>query len=279
MSGLEATNDSFHDAFQAARGAARERAPIFVILQDQLVACQSERTEHTFTPPSFHTTKSVAHAPVALFALLLGHDDGPMAADAEARLRGFEERLVRAEVEVQALGFDDFEASEKKDLGLALSLTLSFVRDTLEEGAVSRRGLEAFARTSGPLLERLTLLATRRQLDALHACVERVVAELDDVARASFHVIVTGDHQARQRSLAMQYFEWRLGDAAVTRLAYGEGITTVDEALELAGTRLVDAAMARAFFGDETRLQRDVLGDVAEELLAGWKSGPLRRRA
>ena len=55
------------------------------------------------------------------------------------------------------------------------------------------------------------------------------------------------------------------------RVTYGENIGTEEEALALAGTRHLDKAIAQAFFGDEKRLQRDVLGDAAKRCLEQMK--------
>jgi hypothetical protein len=67
----------------------------------------------------------------------------------------------------------------------------------------------------------------------------------------------------------MQYFENLLNEppGTETRLSYGEGLTTVEEAVALVGTRKLDEATAVAFFGSRRRLQHDVLGDAAKEEL------------
>ena len=46
-------------------------------------------------------------------------------------------------------------------------------------------------------------------------------------------------------------------------------------ALALIGTRRLDRTVARAFFGDARRLQRDLLGDAAHELLAEASLAPI----
>ena len=50
-------------------------------------------------------------------------------------------------------------------------------------------------------------------------------------------------------------------------MTYGEGVNDVDAAFALVGTRRLDSAVAKAFFGDAKRLQRDVLGDAVFALL------------
>ena len=41
-------------------------------------------------------------------------------------------------------------------------------------------------------------------------------------------------------------------------------------------TRRIDAAIAKAFFGDAKRLQQDVLGDAVRDLLAKTELDPIR---
>ncbi len=73
--------------------------------------------------------------------------------------------------------------------------------------------------------------------------------------------MVTGNHQARARSLGMQYFRRRFAEpeGAEDRVAYAEGVEDPEEALALVGTRRMDREISAAFFGDEKHLQRDVL--------------------
>jgi len=51
------------------------------------------------------------------------------------------------------------------------------------------------------------------------------------------------------------------------RVTYGENIDSEEEAFALVATRRLDRLIARAFFGEEKRLQRDVLGDAAKRCL------------
>ncbi len=45
--------------------------------------------------------------------------------------------------------------------------------------------------------------------------------------------------------------------------------------MALVGKRRFDRAIATAFFGDATRLQRDVLGDAAASLLGDLRPEPI----
>jgi len=100
--------------------------------------------------------------------------------------------------------------------------------------------------------------------------VVALLATLAPAARQALEVIVTGDHQARARSLALQYFQKRFGEppGVEARVTYAEAVGDEAGALKLAATRTLDRAIAAAFFGDPHRLQRDILGDAAQTLLA-----------
>jgi hypothetical protein len=147
---------------------------------------------------------------------------------------------------------------------------------TLSGQCCSADARAAFAAEMGPVLLRLTSAATQIQLRRLHEQTECAFATLAPQERAFVHVVVAGVHQARTRSLAMQYFQKRFGEppGAERRVTYAEAVSTERAALELVGTQRLDRVIANAFFGDARRLQRDILGDAAAEQLHGLALGP-----
>ncbi|HEX4461642.1 MAG TPA: hypothetical protein VIA18_26865, partial [Polyangia bacterium] len=86
-----------------------------------------------------------------------------------------------------------------------------------------------------------------------------------------------GVHQARARSLAMQFFGKLLDEPpdVERRLVYAENVSDEAQAVTLMATRQLDRALAGAFFGHPERLQRDILGDAVHEQLATLKLPPL----
>jgi hypothetical protein len=259
---LDDVNDGFHESYDQARAEAKLDAPVFVICADVLTVFRGKkRQDHPFSPRIFHVIKSVAHAPVALFAAFQRERPDPR------RVSALVEHVQRS---LGALEGEHAAAEETlADLRAVLSSTLTFAERAAAERP-SAAALDAFAKEQGPLLLRLTEAATRVELKALDACVEKALDELGADDRAGLQVVVTGDHQARNRSLGMQYFQKRLGEepGAEERVTYGEGVEDADEAHALVGTRRLDNAVAQAFFGDPKRLQRDVLGDAVHALLA-----------
>lgn len=265
--GSEAVNDAFHAAYGAARDAVERDTPVFVLLPESLVVHhRGKRTEHAVRPAAFHVIKAVTHAPVALFALC---ERGAL----REQLASLAERLEGARRE---LGRAPSEWPMSARLDALLAATEATLRALLAGSAGPRAHWELAARV-GPELLALAGEATRLQLVALHAAVERALGPFDAHERRSLQVVVTGDHQARQRSLALQYFQKRLCEAASCeeRVSYAEAVCDEAGALALVGTRKLDRTLAQAFFGDPRRLQRDVLGDAAAELLRGMALAPV----
>jgi len=257
---LDAVNQAFHQNYDAARSGAEREGPVLVVIGDRLVLHRDHdrnRVARAFTPRIYDLLKSAAHGPVALYAALQ-RGDGSRA----GLLRSLETSLAAS---LESLDREVKDVEVAGSMRQVLERTLQFVAGESDAAA-----LEAFARQVGPLLLVLTDHATRYQLAALHQVVESLLGELTAEEKRTLRVVVAGVHQARARSLAMQYFQRRLREpeGAEERLTYAEGATTEEEALALVGTQRLDRAIATAFFGEAKRLQRDVLGDATQRRLA-----------
>lgn len=269
---LDEVNDAFHDAYAAVQEDASEDAPVLVVLADDLICFRrGERTDLTFTPRSFHVLKSVSHAPVAAFMALRGGKLETLDATTRTALTTLRERLEEATDDLEREPVDD---DMRADAGLVASATVELVDRVLR--ASRTEDLTGFASDVGPRLLRLIEHATRLQLVALHERVEELLAQMTDEERRRLVVVVTGDHQARVRSFGMLYFRKRFGETGgEEHVLYGEGITSAEEARALVGKNRADRDLARAFFGDPKRLQRDLLGDAAAAFLAETELPPI----
>jgi hypothetical protein len=265
---LDEANAVFRDAYQSRREHAWHVVPVLVLLPTEVVLrCSGERKTFPVFCGSFCAAKDVAHIAVALFTLSL--EQPPLVAEALARVRA-----LRAHVASALQNLDDPTLAEvRPGLTALLELALAFSDKVAQSSATVADERAAFARHAGPQLLRITELATCEQLATLHRVVEQALATLSNEDRMRLQIVVVGDHQARSRSLGMQYFQRRLGERPGDdeRVTYGENIADEAEAVALVGTRQLDRAIAGAFFGDEKRLQRDVLGDAAKACLEGMK--------
>jgi len=263
---LDAGNDVFHDSYGKARDRVRHDLSILVALPNEVVL-RSQRVRQAFPycGPSFDQAKSAAHIAVALFTLTRNSSlDGR----SRTQLSRMPEHIGSA---LEQLGPPGDHAITEEIRGL-LELCLRFGRDACA-GALSECAQAEFAKEAGARILSITELATSEQIARLHAAVDLALGKLSTEERDALQVIVVGDHQARTRSLGMQYFQSRFREkpGADERVTYGENISTEEEALALAGTRHLDKVIAHAFFGDEKRLQRDVLGDAAKRCLEQMK--------
>jgi hypothetical protein len=272
---LDAINDEFHDTYGVARNEARHEAPVFVVLADELIVFHRDtRIASSFAPVTFHIIKSVSHAPLAIFATFQRLEGKTL--DATGREHLAEQRkLLGDSLERLARDAGELPASTQRDLRTVLQACVDFLDPP--RSSASEENLAAFAGALGPVLLRLADDATQLQLDALHKHVERALGTLTAEDLARLHVVVAGDHQARARSLAMQYFQKRLGEPEQVerRVTYAEGVSDEQGALALVGTRRLDRALGRAFFGEEQRLQRDILGDAAHARLKAFELAPI----
>lgn len=245
---LEQANATFHEAYDNTRDDARRVVPVLVVLADSLVLRNRDQREAVdFSPELFHVIKSVVHVPLAAYVATLGAAPTPALAERA--------RAARASVATRR---DDAQIIQR--LLEILDETLTFLEAPSDP--------DDFARRMGPRLLASTDDATCLQLRALDRATTTLLEKLTPSERIETHVVVAGAHQARARSLGMQYFAKVLGEKdAALRLAYAESVENEDEAVQLVGTRRVDRVIGHAFFGDGERLERDVLGDSAKSRL------------
>lgn len=247
---LDAVNDAFHASYERACADEEHAAPVLIFLGEQLILHRGgSRREARITTPAWLAVRSAAHTPIAIFSLL-------------SKATRLEELRRRLESALHALPRELSDAEALPDVHALLTATLRWLEHPAD--------FESFARSRGPDLLRLTDHATRLQLASLHARVEELLADFSPAELARLQVVVAGAHQARDRSLGMQYFRKRLNEpeSEEDRVAYAENAADEKAALALVGIRKFDGAIATAFFGDPKRLQRDVLGDSVEKRLA-----------
>jgi len=256
---LEAGNEVFHAVYGRAQEEVRDEIPVLVVSPTQLVLRRGDqRRLWPYSQPLFARAKVAAHVAVALFALTSAKSKPQDSRSGGARL---------AEHISDTLAESRRSSSEADEVDVLLEYCLAFAHDAWQ-GAVAEPARSVFAANAGPRILRITELATREQIGALHGVVEEIFGQLSTREQAELQVVVVGDHQARTRSLGMQYFKCRFREGVTDqRVTYGENVEDEEEAVSLVAKRRLDQQIARAFFGDEHRLQRDVLGDAAKHCL------------
>lgn len=263
---IDSLEHEFHAAYDRLRTDNARAAPVLILFQGSLVLMHgAERREFLASHPATRVIQAAAHAPVGIFAVL--HElapDAQLGPAAQLRLGELRAACARAGAALESL-----EAHAREAVERVLLRSREFVADALTGGRADPHALARFARESGPELLALVEHATRLELTALDAAATQALSSLSRAALRELEVVVAGAHQARARSLGLQYFQKRFGEAPgeERRVSYAEAAGDLEQARSLVGTRRLDRAIAGSFFGDPKRLQRDVLGDAAQRAL------------
>ncbi len=271
---LIALNDHFHDAYRRARleKLARTGPVVLVGFQSLALIRQGRRSEVPFPPAIYQKLKEVAHVPLMTFVALAGTEGRPFDPVKRAEI-GYVRDLVDAALGgIDRAGFPASSVDRQKEI---LRLTQAYLAGVLREGKAPADALDAFAKRTAPLMLANADDAAEAHLHALNAQMEAWREEMTADEWRSMHVAVMSAHMARDREIAMQYFERLLDQPAEGhRLIFAEGLFDESKALDLVGTHLLDGAASAAFFGDDMRLHRDLLSDGATRALRSMTIRP-----
>ncbi|HET8937853.1 MAG TPA: hypothetical protein VFN67_30625 [Polyangiales bacterium] len=275
---LQQEDERFHSSYDSAREHAAEHTPVLVFFDGQFFFSDGEqRAQYPASAPGSAVLKAAAHAPIGVFTALM-HETA-LTPTTRERLSKSQRALSEAEGRLGQSGTENgLNEAACADAARVLHASHEFVSELLAQQRVDAAHLESFARQLGPQLLRLTEHATELELRAIHEATEAALEAMNEKQRAGFEVVIAGAHQARDRSVPLQYFQQRFGEAAgeERRVAYAESVGSPEEARALVGTRRLDRKIASAFFGNPKRLQRDVLGDAAASLLKNIAFSRLR---
>ncbi|MGK3964239.1 RidA family protein [Sorangium sp. So ce118] len=275
---LGALNQAFLDAYAARREAVLASIePIIAQIDDSLILRRGgRRLEGPARTRRYHELKVVAHVPLAVHALLSGQR-GALDGAARARLDALRRRIVAAAEGLERRGFTPEQLARQRRI---LDASIALLDEALAAGVVAPEALSAFTRaqTRDVLLNAED--AARDQIETMHATVEAWKQQMTAEERDRLRAVVAVSHMARPGNVAAQYFSITLGETWQGRfdqedLRPGKRVLTAEatfdeaEAFALLATHALDAGVATRFFGEETRLSRDILADAAERILAG----------
>ncbi|XXT23606.1 hypothetical protein WME94_18880 [Sorangium sp. So ce429] len=275
---LGALNQAFLDAYAARREAVLASIePIIAQIDDRLILRRGgQRFEGPARTRRYHELKVIAHVPLAVHALLSGRR-GALDGGARGRLAALRERITAAAGDLDGRGFAPEQLARQRRI---LDASLALLDEAVAAGGAAPEALTAFSRaqTRDVLLNAED--AARDQIETMHATVEGWKQQMTQEERGRLRAVVAVSHMARPGNVAAQYFSVTLGETWQGRfdqenLRPGKRVLTAEatfdeaEAFALLATHALDAGVATRFFGEETRLARDILADAAEQILAG----------
>jgi hypothetical protein len=269
-------NKVVRENYRASRAVLLARTlPVIVIAFDDATLMREGREPVTesFTPPLYHRFKEIAHIPFGVHVTLAPYAGRPTETAWRAPLQRLLDHALAAEPVLNTVGIPDSRIARERRV---VSDSIAYMRATLASGVVDAAGLRAYSRAIAPLVLASADDAAALQIDGLHALVTRWKAELPAADWARLHVLVLGPKAPREGNLAMQYFERVMGRReSGRRLIYSENIFARDAALTQLGGLVIDRAVARDFFAEEMRMDRDLLVDGARRRL-DQVFGPVR---
>lgn len=264
---LDRLNASFRAHYADSRAATLARTdPVILVEFETLVLLhKGERHAESFTPPLYHQLKSIAHIPLTLYVMSSEYGDVPLSAEARRKLDEYRTRVVATRDALPGLAIP---AEMRPTLDTIIAVSLLHLDQAREAGRFDPMATIALCRSLEPAVMSAAREAARAQLDSLDRAAKRFRAELGEEAWSRAYVVVLGVRQARAGNLQYAYFRQALGpDAEGERLIYAESIFDEARAIDLLGTILLDRGIGLAFFGEEHRMERDLLSDAAAEYL------------
>jgi hypothetical protein len=274
---LAVLNDAFREAYAARREALLGNlGPVIAQVEDLLILRRGEqRLEGPARTRRYHELKALTHIPLALH-LLLSERHGALAEPTRGLLTGLRQLVVSAASSLEGRGFTPEQLARQRRI---LDASLALIDGVLAEGSLAPGRLAGFTRALSADILRNIEDAARDQLETMHATVEAWKRLLTPEERDRLRAVVSVSHMSRPGNVALQYFSIALGETWEGRfdqedLQPGKRVlateTAVDEAaaFTLLATHALDAKVATRFFGDEVRMERDLLADAAERILA-----------
>ena len=263
---LTTLNDAFRAAYAEAKGRVLAASgPTLIVNGDHFALLRgSRRTEANVAVPIYDPVKTIAHIPLAIYVTLTPGEGSVDTGRLEtlARLR---ELIPPAERSLDMLQLPAATLARQKRI---VAASLAFLDGVVARRSFARTGLVEFTRSMAPLLMENVADATLAQLHATHAQVSAWRRELTAKEWSELHVLIVGPHMPRQGMVVMQYFLRLLGEKEEgRRVVYAESLWQEPQALDLLGTHLLDGSVGEAFFGDDLRMHRDLLGDAAKQYL------------
>jgi hypothetical protein len=274
---LCALNEAFHAAYDALReDVLASLGPIIAQIEDLLILrLRGQRFEGPARTRRYHELKAISHLPLALH-VLLANRRGALDEGVRGRLTALRQLATRVAASLEARGFTPDALARQRRL---VDASRAFIDQLLAQGSLAPGDLAAFTRARNADLLGNAEDAARDQLETMHATVEAWKQRMTPAEQAQLRAVVGVSHMSRPGNVALQYFSIALGENWEGRfdqedLQPGKRVLAAESAIDepsafgLLATHALDARVASRFFGEKTRMERDLLADAAERILA-----------
>jgi hypothetical protein len=274
---LLALNEAFRGAYAARRAAVlASMGPVIAQVDDLLILRRGgQRFEGPARTRRYHELKAISHIPLALH-MLLSDVRGALDEAMRDRLIEFRQLTTPVAAGLDRRGFTPESLARQRRI---LDASLAFLEQVLADNRVAPGALSALTRALFQDLVRNSEDAARDQVETMHATIGAWMQQMTPEERDQLRAVVAVSHMSRPGNVALQYFSVTLGESwegrfdqedlqPGKRVLAAEAASDEVAAFEVLATHALDARVADRFFGDEMRMERDLLGDAAERILA-----------
>jgi hypothetical protein len=268
---LSVLNCDFHQQYEAriaqvltTFGTSGGR-PIILNLGGTLILKYNGNTTNTnITPATYHELKSFEHAALTVFLIL-----SQMNPD-QSTLQMIQSHLEQAAPLISSLKLTH---QSREITNQLVQGTLQLIRKLKNKPTYSRDKLAYEFKRIKPLLNKVTMIASKIELQALNDALNPWLAQMLPAERNRIGIVVATAHQARDREISLQYFSKKFGHRVGEGARYENGMVVLEgkfdetSALNLLARHYLDREVGDIMFNEPARLQRDVLADSAAIIL------------
>ena len=260
---LQNLNKTFINAHSAARKLdLATGGPVILHRNGQLILISNDsKVTVNVILPTYHTFKTFAHIPVAIYLMLSPQGSGTLNFERFQLLRNYYKRLEYIQKNIGQITLKSTELERQKTI---LSKSMQFLKTITDNQKFSNKKLISFTQGMLPFISANIEGAARNQLDAIHRHVMTWKSEMPPEYWKRLRVATQGAVLARNGDLAKQYFKRLLDiEKEGMKLVYKELYFPPTPMLTLLATRSVDRGISVAIFNNPDRMFRDVLSDAA----------------
>lgn len=246
-----------------------ELGPLILMKGEDLTLIRSGKRQSTNVIPSdYSMLKSIAHIPLAVFALSRDFTGKPLESARVEDLKMWKEVFLSGKSDL-AKWQTRFSAKTYQRQMDIIDAAATFIDKVVSDKRVSNKDLREYARKNSRWVLANVDEAIASQLSAVDKQVKLWRGELSDDEWQKTRAIVFGFHMPRKENSAVQYFLclFRQKEEG-ERVIYVEGPSYEEDfGIELLATHVIDKQIAIEFFNDKWRMHRDLLSDGARKYL------------
>jgi hypothetical protein len=216
-------------------------------------------------PELYPEMKSVSHTIVGVYEIVSPYFDSPESGTWRPKLAEFNQMLKDG---LATLGDVGMPSEVEQHCRTILEGDIKFTDDALKNGTFSAEGYAAYAKSVWPSIAANVQLAGKLQVDHFEDLVTKWRKEMGEEEWSRLYALVGSAWAMRRENVHFQLLAQMMGREAVNdRLIMAESIPdiTKDQLLMLLGRIINDRALATLVFGEEFRMDVELMGEAARD--------------